>query len=96
MMIDYESSKALNKDLKSRFRSQQSMYLEVAHERLELQKCLKTVMTIIDRSKNKPNHIIDELNSVVANVEAIAKAEMTALEIQFSNADTGEYSETEF
>ena len=96
MMMDYESSKALNKDLKSRFRSQQSMYLEVAHERLELQKCLKTVMTVIDQSKNKPNHIINELNSVVAGVEAMAKAEMAELETQFCNGDTGEYSETEF
>ena len=96
MTTDYESSKALNKELKFQFRSQQSMYLEVAHERLELQKCLKTVMTIIDESKNKPNHIIDELNSVVASVEAIAKAEMSALETQFTSADSGEYSETEF
>ena len=96
MMIDYESSKALNKELKGRFRTQQSMYLDVAHSRLELQKTLKTIMTIIDESKNKPNHIIDELNSLVAGVEATAKAEMLALEAQFSNDGTGEYSETEF
>ena len=96
MMNDYESSKALNKDLKNQFRSQQSMYLEVAHSRLELQKCLKSIVTIIDDSKNKPNHILDEINSIVAGVEAAAKGEMSALEMQFSSTDTGEYTETEF
>jgi myosin V len=97
MMNDYESSKALNRELKHKFRTQQNLYLEIASSRLDLQKCLKKIMIIIDESKGKPNNAaVRELNRVVSDVENMAKSEMAALEAQFSNYRPGDYTETEY
>lgn len=94
LMDDYENAKAQNKDMKTKFRSQQNLYLEEANSRLELQKCLQKIINLINDSKNKRKDVVTDVNSIVSNVEANAKNEMAALESQFSSA-FGEYTEVE-
>jgi chromosome segregation ATPase len=94
LMDDYESSKALNREMKNKFRSQQNQYLEEAGARLELQKCLQKIINIMNASKNKPNDVVIDVNAIVKNVETTAKGEMAELEAQFGSC--ADYSETDF
>jgi myosin V len=94
LMDEYESAKALNRDMKSKFRSQQNQYLEEANNRLELQKCMQKIMNIIEKNKNKPNGVVGEINAIVKSVESSAKSEMAALEAEFKAP--GEYTETDY
>lgn len=94
LLSEYVSAKALNKEMKKRFHSQQNQYLKEANSRLELQMCLKKIINIIDKSKHKPNEIVGEINAIVKNVEASAKSQMSALEEEFYTAP-GDYTEAE-
>lgn len=96
LMSEYEQAKALNRDLKSQFRGRQNEYLEVATARLELQKLLAKLITVIDGHKKKPNELVHEINALVQVVEGNAKSEMAALEAEFiEDCPQGEYTETE-
>jgi myosin-5 len=92
---EYEEAKATNKLLKSQFRSKQNEYLDVANGRLELQKTLQKILTIIEKSQKKPKSLVGEINAIVRQTEGFAKAHMAALEAEFSNDDQGEYTETD-
>jgi myosin heavy subunit len=95
LLSEYESAKAFNREMKDKFHSQQNQYLEEANSRLELQKCLKKIIDIIDMSKNKPNAIVSDINAIIKGVEASAKSEMSVLEEEF-DAAPGEYTEAEY
>jgi len=97
LMSDYDQSKALNRELKAQFRGQQNQYLEQAHARLELQKTMAKIITMIDGHKKKPNHLVHAINEIVEIVETMSKREMATLEDQFDEeCPQGEYTESEY
>jgi len=97
LMSDYDQSRALNREMKHKFRSKQDEYLVEATARLELQKTTAKIITIIDNNKNKPNSVVREINTIVANVESFSKGKMAALEKEFcEECPQGDYTDTDY
>jgi len=73
--------KAENKELKTKVRAMQEKYMDVAQARLELQRTLARILTMIQDNSKDPN-VVEDTVVIALGCEADCKAEMAALEVE--------------
>ena len=100
---EYDHMRSTNKDMKDKLRNQQDLYWEVAQSRLEHQKGLATILTLIQdhlrasdmdtgtqSSENKERafqEMAKEITKIAYRVEDETKIEMAALDVKVAGSD---------
>lgn len=87
MEKDFAATKALNQSLKAELRKQQDEYLEVATQRLQMQKNLKRILELIDQHRSKSQSLVSQINWLVEQTECLSKAEMASVEAEYEEDD---------
>ena len=83
LMDNLEEAKESNKELKSECMGKQDQYMAQAETRLEFQKTMARILTMIQDTSKDPKIVEDTLN-VALECESSAKQTMAALEAETS------------
>jgi DNA repair exonuclease SbcCD ATPase subunit len=99
---EHDATRQVNKDIKNKLRKEQDAYWEVAQSRLEYQKAMAKILTLVQNhlqnAKSSPSETMNEaaraMSALAIEVENEAKIEMAALDIETAGTDI--YSDTSY
>jgi DNA repair exonuclease SbcCD ATPase subunit len=97
---EHDATRELNKDMKAKLRANQDNYWEVAQSRLEYQKSMAKILTLIQDHLNSVDATEDmvdaarEMTKITLQLESEAKVQMAAVDIE--TAGTSVLSDTSY